>query len=91
MDRLSMYQSTISQIYTLCTHGSSLLAGSDRKKLVIARIFWYAYVHEGMIRASPPPPPPHFAAFGVPPFVILPLTWCAMLFILFFLVGLRGK
>ena len=85
-----MYQSTISQIYTLCTHGSSLVAGSDRKKLVIARIFWYAYVHEGMIRFSRTLP--HiFAAFGVSRFVILLLTWFAILFILFFLTGLRGK
>jgi len=85
-----MYQSTISQIYTLCTHGSSLVAGSDRKKLVIARIFWYAYVHEGMIRSSRSLPR-IFAAFGVSHLVILLLTRCAILFDLFFLAGLRGK
>jgi len=90
MDRLSMYQSTISQIYTLCTHGSSLVAGSFREKLVIARTFWYAYVHEGMICSSRTLSR-IFAAFGVLPFVILLLTWCAILFISFFLVGLRGK
>lgn len=50
-----MYQSTIAQIYTLCTHGSSLLGGSDRNKMVVARIFWYAYVHEGESPYSPLP------------------------------------
>ena len=44
---------TISQIYTLCTHGSSLLSGTDREKMVVARIFWYAYVHEGMFPSRP--------------------------------------
>lgn len=46
----SMYQSTVSQIYNLCTLGTSVLNsghGAVADKLVIARIFWYTYVHEG--------------------------------------------
>ncbi|KAF9520147.1 hypothetical protein BS47DRAFT_846376 [Hydnum rufescens UP504] len=50
VDRMSMYQSTISQIYNLCTHGTSLQhsGASDPDKMVVARVFWYAYVHEGI-------------------------------------------
>ena len=41
-----MYQATISQIYTLCTLGAAS-HGGPMDRLVTARIFWYAYVHEG--------------------------------------------
>ncbi|KAF8329731.1 uncharacterized protein EI90DRAFT_3290006 [Cantharellus anzutake] len=47
VDRLSTYQATISQIYTLCTLGTAN-HGGPMDRLVTARIFWYAYVHEGI-------------------------------------------
>ncbi|KZT28498.1 hypothetical protein NEOLEDRAFT_851723 [Neolentinus lepideus HHB14362 ss-1] len=52
MERLTMYESTLSQIYTLCslTSATSVHSGQGEyiDALVRARIFWYAYAHEGI-------------------------------------------
>jgi hypothetical protein len=47
-----MYEATLSQVYTLCspTNHSVLHSGQGSycDALVRARVFWYAYVHEGV-------------------------------------------
>ncbi|TFK55186.1 hypothetical protein OE88DRAFT_1780189 [Heliocybe sulcata] len=52
MERLTMYESTLSQIYTLCSLSSTTSAQTGQGEyidaLVRARIFWYAYAHEGI-------------------------------------------
>lgn len=52
MDRGTMYEATLSQVYTLCspTNHSVLHSGQGSycDALVRARVFWYAYVHEGV-------------------------------------------
>ncbi|EIN07736.1 hypothetical protein PUNSTDRAFT_126687 [Punctularia strigosozonata HHB-11173 SS5] len=52
MERLSMYEATLSQIYTLCSLApiSSVSSGQGDQidALVRARIFWYAHIHEGV-------------------------------------------
>ncbi|KAG2752167.1 hypothetical protein P692DRAFT_20798530 [Suillus brevipes Sb2] len=52
MDRGTMYEATLSQVYTLCspTNHSVLHSGQGTycDALVRARVFWYAYVHEGV-------------------------------------------
>ncbi|KAG1790981.1 uncharacterized protein HD556DRAFT_1241415 [Suillus plorans] len=52
MDRGAMYEATLSQVYTLCSSSNhSVLQsgqGSYCDALVRARVFWYAYVHEGV-------------------------------------------
>lgn len=52
MDRGAMYEATLSQVYTLCSSvNQSVLQsgqGSYCDALVRARVFWYAYVHEGV-------------------------------------------
>ncbi|KAG8808002.1 hypothetical protein FRC17_004179 [Serendipita sp. 399] len=52
MDRLSMYECAIQQVYTLCQHDGVLAGATSESRaanaLVRARIFWYAHVHEGL-------------------------------------------
>lgn len=52
MDRTTMYEATLSQIYSLCSPTSPLTVNSGQgpycDALVRARVFWYAYVHEGV-------------------------------------------
>ncbi|EPQ58392.1 hypothetical protein GLOTRDRAFT_120144 [Gloeophyllum trabeum ATCC 11539] len=52
MERLTMYESTLSQIYTLCSLSPPAPVHSGQGEyidaLVRARIFWYAYAHEGI-------------------------------------------
>ncbi|CCA70017.1 hypothetical protein PIIN_03957 [Serendipita indica DSM 11827] len=52
MDRLSMYEGAVQQVYTLCQHegvATGLTAEARAaNSLVRARIFWYAHVHEGL-------------------------------------------
>ncbi|OCH95495.1 hypothetical protein OBBRIDRAFT_788050 [Obba rivulosa] len=52
MDRLTMYEATISQVYTLCSiaPASSVKSGQGEfvDALVRARIFWYAHVVDGI-------------------------------------------
>ncbi|KAH7929778.1 hypothetical protein BV22DRAFT_1002173 [Leucogyrophana mollusca] len=51
MDRLTTYEATLSQIYTLCSLASPTSVNSGQgpycDALVRARVFWYAHVHEG--------------------------------------------
>lgn len=55
LQRVTMYESTLSQIYALCSleNPSSVHSGQGpyADALVRARIFWYAHVHEGTINA----------------------------------------
>ncbi|KAL4250416.1 hypothetical protein ABKN59_003372 [Abortiporus biennis] len=51
MERLVMHEATLSQIHTLCTlapHSSPTHHGEYTDALVKARIFWYAYVLDGV-------------------------------------------
>ncbi|OAX40042.1 hypothetical protein K503DRAFT_809201 [Rhizopogon vinicolor AM-OR11-026] len=52
MDRTTMYEATLSQIYSLCSLASPSSINSGQgpycDALVRARVFWYAYVHEGV-------------------------------------------
>ncbi|KAH7909713.1 hypothetical protein BJ138DRAFT_1010277 [Hygrophoropsis aurantiaca] len=52
MDRLTTYQATLSQIYTLCSLADPNSVNSGLglyyDALVRARVFWYAYIHEGI-------------------------------------------
>ena len=47
-----MYESTVNQVYTLCSLASVSSVNSGQGEaidaLVRARIFWYAHVHEGI-------------------------------------------
>lgn len=47
-----MYEAAVQQVYTLCQHDgvATGLSAEIRASntLVRARIFWYAYVHEGL-------------------------------------------
>ncbi|CUA75867.1 Protein Ycf2 (chloroplast) [Lotus japonicus] [Rhizoctonia solani] len=50
LERLAMYEATVSQVYTLCSLGSLVKSGQGEfvDALVRARIFWYGHVHEGI-------------------------------------------
>ncbi|KII88691.1 hypothetical protein PLICRDRAFT_162020, partial [Plicaturopsis crispa FD-325 SS-3] len=52
LGRLTMYETTLSQVYSLCSLASPSSAHSGQgphgDALVRARIFWYAHVHEGI-------------------------------------------
>ncbi|KDQ60654.1 hypothetical protein JAAARDRAFT_204482 [Jaapia argillacea MUCL 33604] len=52
LERLTMYETTLNQIYTLCSlsPASSVSSGHGEyiDALVRSRIFWYAHVHEGV-------------------------------------------
>lgn len=52
INRLAMYEAAIQQVYTLCQHDGIVTNGSPDIRaattLMRARIFWYAYVHEGL-------------------------------------------
>ncbi|KZS99138.1 hypothetical protein SISNIDRAFT_492392 [Sistotremastrum niveocremeum HHB9708] len=52
MDRLAMYEATVSQVYTLCSLASVSSVNSGQgdyvDALVRARIYWYTHVHEGI-------------------------------------------
>ncbi|EGO21595.1 hypothetical protein SERLADRAFT_440847 [Serpula lacrymans var. lacrymans S7.9] len=52
MDRLTMYEATLSQIYSLCSLANPSTVNSGQgpycDALVRARIFWYAHTHEGV-------------------------------------------
>lgn len=47
-----MYEAAVQQVYTLCQHDGVATGASSEVRaanaLVRARIFWYAYVHEGL-------------------------------------------
>ncbi|KAI8998747.1 hypothetical protein BD414DRAFT_408105 [Trametes punicea] len=50
MERLAMYDSTMSQVYALCSLGTTTDSGQGEyiDALVRARIFWYSYVVDGV-------------------------------------------
>jgi hypothetical protein len=52
LDRLAMYEAAVQQVYTLCQHDGVATGVTSEIRasnaLVRARIFWYAYVHEGL-------------------------------------------
>ncbi|KAG8217340.1 hypothetical protein J3R82DRAFT_5435 [Butyriboletus roseoflavus] len=52
MERLTTYEATLSQVYSLCNFKNSLSVNSGLgpycDELVRARVFWYAHVHEGI-------------------------------------------
>ncbi|KLO05903.1 hypothetical protein SCHPADRAFT_910706 [Schizopora paradoxa] len=52
MERLVLYESTINQVYTLCSLANTSTVASGQGEFVDAairaRIFWYAHIHEGL-------------------------------------------
>ncbi|EJD44127.1 hypothetical protein AURDEDRAFT_185160 [Auricularia subglabra TFB-10046 SS5] len=52
LERLTMYEAAVSQVYTLCriadVHSVRSGQGQVTDNFVRARIFWYAHVHEGI-------------------------------------------
>ncbi|KAI9064319.1 hypothetical protein FKP32DRAFT_1649754 [Trametes sanguinea] len=50
IERLAMYDTTMSQVYALCSLGTSVDSGQGEyiDALIRARIFWYAYVIDGV-------------------------------------------
>lgn len=52
LERLTMYEAAINQVYTLCSLASVASVNSGQGEFVDAavraRIFWYAYAHEGI-------------------------------------------
>lgn len=52
MEHQTMYEATLSQIYSLCSLASPSSINSGQgpycDALVRARVFWYSYVHEGV-------------------------------------------
>ncbi|KAF8590449.1 hypothetical protein K439DRAFT_87429 [Ramaria rubella] len=52
LERLTMYETAINQVYTLCSLASPRSVNSGQGEqvdaLVRARIYWYAFVHEGI-------------------------------------------
>lgn len=43
-----MYEAAINQVYTLCSLPSPNGRGEEVDIMVRARIYWYAFVHEGI-------------------------------------------